>query len=113
MAGERVEEGHADQNEGDPCEGPPQEMLHDSMLEKYLRGPLAVNARELLLTLDAIVADAEDLAERAPPFQAGEPGGLVQTGSGRGGGFELICEVGMLGGERDGVRLSLPQGLLD
>jgi hypothetical protein len=88
-------------------------MLYDSMLQKYLRGPVAVNARELVLTLDAIVADAENLAERAPPLQAGEPGGLVQVRSGRGGGFELVGEVRMLGGESDNVRLSLPQGLLD
>ena len=51
-------------------------MQHDSMLQKYLSGPLAIDARELLLTLGAVVADAEKLAERAPPFQAGEPPGL-------------------------------------
>ena len=110
MAGQRVEENHADQNEGDQCERPQQQMLYDSMLQKYLRRPLAVNARELLLALDAIVADAENLAERAPPFQAGE---LVQAGSGRRGGLDLVCEVRMLGRESDYVGLSLPQGLLD
>src|SRR5664280_3764323 len=88
-------------------------MQYDSMLQKYLRGPLAVNAGELLLTLDAIVADAEKLAERATPFQAGEPCGLVQARSGRRGGFDLVCEVRMLGRESDYVSLSLPQGLLD
>ena len=78
MAGECVEEDHADQNEGDQCERLQQQMQYDSMLQKDLRGPLAVNARELLLTLDAIVADAENLAERTLPFQAGEACGLVR-----------------------------------
>src|ERR1035437_8530185 len=113
MAGERVEQDHADQNAGDPCGRLQQQMQHDSMLQKYLRGPLAVNARELLLTLGAVVADAEKLAERAPPFHAGEPSGLVRARSGRGGGFELVCEVHVLGRESDDVTLSLPQGLLD
>src|ERR1035438_5979444 len=106
-AGERVEEDHADQNAGDQCGRLQQQMQYDSMLQKYLRGPLAVNARELLLTLGAVVADAEKLAERAPPFQAGEPSGLVQAGSGRGGGFDLVCEVRVLGGESDDVSLPI------
>src|ERR1035437_9401217 len=113
MADERVEEDHADQNEGNQCERPQQQMQYDSLLQKYLRGPFAVNSRELLLTLGAVVADAENLAERAPPFQAGEPCRLVQARSGRRGGFELVCEVRMLGRESDDVSLSLPQGLLD
>src|ERR1035438_1530613 len=96
MTGERVEQDHADQNEGYPCGRLQQQMQDDSMLQEYVRGPLAVNAGELLLTLDAIVADAENLAERAAPFQSGEPGGLVQGRSGRGGGFELRSVTGYL-----------------
>src|ERR1035438_4544202 len=57
MAGERVEEDRADQNEGDPCERPQHQMQEDATLQKYLRRPLPVNDRELLLTSDAIGAD--------------------------------------------------------
>src|ERR1035438_8453781 len=57
MAGERVEEDRADQNEGDPCERPQHQMQEDATLQKYLRRPLPVNDRELQLTLDAIGAD--------------------------------------------------------
>ena len=72
MTGKSVEEDHADQNEKDERERLQQQMRCDSLLQQDLRGPLAVNTRELLLALGAIVTDAEHLAERIQPSQAGE-----------------------------------------
>ena len=46
-------------------------------------------------------------------FRLASLAGLVQARSGRAGGFDLVCEVRMLGRESDYVGLSLPQGLLD
>ncbi len=67
---QRVAEHHADQDEEDQREGAKNQMQHDAVLQEHLRGPFAVDRRELLLGLNAIVVDAEDLALGASIFQS-------------------------------------------
>jgi len=113
MAGECIQEDHADQNEGNQRERLQYHMQHNPMLQQYLRGPLAVNAHELLLALQAVATDAENLAQRRPALQAAEPLRPVEAGSGRGGGFDPVGKVGVLDREHSRIGLRLLQGLLD
>ena len=112
MPHEGVEEDRAHQNEGDPRERLHHQVEHDAMLQQDLRGPLLVRRRELLLRLDAVVVDAENLAERAPPFQVRQSRGLVHPGSRGRCGLELVAEGLMCGGESGDIGARLPQGLL-
>ena len=66
----------ANQNERNRRQRPQTHVGHDAMLQHHLVCPLAVDACELLLGLDAVIVDAEELALFPSPLQAGELGGV-------------------------------------
>ena len=116
MYGESVQQQNADEDEGNQSEGLQDEMKHDAMLQRQLRGPLLINAGELLVGFDAVVVDGQKLAPRAAVLERRKGDGLVRgaglRASGLGGAGHLLGRL-MFRGERGGVRVGLFHGLLD
>ena len=53
---------HAQDDEEDELERLQDEVEDDAVLQAHLRGPLAVDARQLLIGLNAVIVDRENLA---------------------------------------------------
>ncbi len=117
----RFKKDGANQNERNRRQRPQGHMGHDAMLQQHLVCPLAVNACELLLGLDAVIVDAEKLALFPSLLQAGELGcfgasllpAAMTGGRGSRAGVGLRFEGIVLQGQTGCVRLRLLHGLLD
>src|ERR1700685_2055849 len=86
------QEDDANQDKRYRRQGAQTQVGHDAMLQLHLVSPLAVDSRQLLLGLDAVVVEAEELALFPSKLQTGK---LCRVGPGGIGSSSIRAGIGL------------------